>query len=578
MRSIYRLTVAATLVACNSSSDPAAGAGSDAGTKPPASSTGESSGYFFGPIDAKVDVTAGESKATATVTAADVPEKARPAAYYFSKFDFAKGFDAATTYDLALGAPVAGQTCKVFMGEHGTGSALQAKGAVRVGCEWSTAYLSRSTDSSAFGSVTAIAVGGASTQIGQAEGLGEGRFVVFRSSVKGIAGNTNGQPQIFWRDRASGVTRLVSHAAGGVEGDGASEGPAISADGRSVVFASSSKNLVANDTNNKADIFVWSATDDSVTRVSVGPAGEQSDGDSSQPTVSGDGKVVAFATNSLTVVPSANDSGTSQKVVRIDRTTNERTIVSRGGTSGNPSEGTNPMLSEDGNRIVFQAFRDLTGDINPYAWDIFVYDHAKKLTWPVTLTTTGTPHDGKGSCTSCGSIPAISGDGKWVTFADGSSNLSSAVTDGVNHLWLVEVDACSPSAAKCHVVPIDIAQDGAPADTASPNRVTPLSYNGRYVSFASDAKNLGAPKGTYQQRNVFVFDRDSTDPASRVRAVTALTENSSGAQEYTAISREGGYVVFRADGALDPKIASGGAYAAFTGLADAFAWYRGNLD
>jgi len=518
------------------------------------------------------------AKTTATVTTGDVPERARPAAYFFSRFELPGAPAEADGYEATLGAPPANQVCKVYAGQTGKGADLRTKGALRVGCEWSYDMLSRSSDGAISGPASAVVVGGADVPIGATEALGEGRFVVFRSAEKGLAGNTNGQPQIFWRDRASGITRLVSHDPSGAEGDGASEAPAISADGLTVAFGSSATNLVPGDANNRADIFVWSAKDDVVTRVSVGPNGEPSDGTSAEPTLSGDGRVIAFMTNSTTVVPVPNDGSTSQKVVRIDRVSGERTLVTRHRNTDLPSEGSSPKLSEDGNRMVFQSFRDVIGDINTYQWDIFVYDHAAKSFWPVSLAPGGTPHDGKGTCTSCGTYPAISGDGKWVTFPDGSANLAPGFTDGTLHGWLVEVDACSPTLGRCNVVPIDVSAEGAPADAASPNRAIPLSYDGRYASFTSAASNLGAPKGKYPVRNVFVFDRDAKAPAARIVVATQLIESTAPAEEATSLSRRGAYVAFRGGGALDARFERSGAFAAFTGLGDAFAWHRGPLE
>lgn len=84
-----------------------------------------------------------------------------------------------------------------------------------------------------------------------------GRFVAFWSFASNlVAGDTNGRVDVFVRDRQDGTTTRVSVSAAGVQGNGASYEPAISADGRFVAFHSDATNLVAGDTNGAPDVFV----------------------------------------------------------------------------------------------------------------------------------------------------------------------------------------------------------------------------------------------------------------------------------------------------------------------------------
>ena len=85
----------------------------------------------------------------------------------------------------------------------------------------------------------------------------DGRFVAFMSNASNlVSGDTNGERDVFVRDRAQGTTERVSVATGGAQGIGSSGGPSISGDGRYVAFDSGAANLVAGDTNRKSDIFV----------------------------------------------------------------------------------------------------------------------------------------------------------------------------------------------------------------------------------------------------------------------------------------------------------------------------------
>ena len=123
---------------------------------------------------------------------------------------------------------------------------------------------------------------------------------------------------MFWRDRLTGETVLISASLSGVEGNGDSFAPAISADGLTVAFESSASNLVSGDSNGLRDVFVWSAQDRGagLVRASVGLNGVQANGESYEPTLSGDGAMVAFSTSASNVVPGVSGTSTVNVVLR----------------------------------------------------------------------------------------------------------------------------------------------------------------------------------------------------------------------------------------------------------------------
>src|SRR5438445_720745 len=85
----------------------------------------------------------------------------------------------------------------------------------------------------------------------------DGRFVAFHSTGSNlVAGDTNGATDVFVHDRQTGTTERVSGASDGTQGNDASAGPALSADGRLVAFHSTATNLVAGDANRAYDVFV----------------------------------------------------------------------------------------------------------------------------------------------------------------------------------------------------------------------------------------------------------------------------------------------------------------------------------
>ncbi len=141
----------------------------------------------------------------------------------------------------------------------------------------------------------------------------DGRFVAFESNATnllGPGGDTNGVADAFVYDRETGITELVSAGPGGVQGDGVSAGPKISADGRFVAFQSTATNLLGpgGDTNGQTDIYVHDRVTGINERVSVGPGGLPTDNSATAPALSADGQVVAFNSNATTLLGPGHDT------------------------------------------------------------------------------------------------------------------------------------------------------------------------------------------------------------------------------------------------------------------------------
>ncbi|MCB0000824.1 MAG: PD40 domain-containing protein, partial [Anaerolineales bacterium] len=128
----------------------------------------------------------------------------------------------------------------------------------------------------------------------------DGRYIAFSSEASNLVANdTNGTVDVFVYDRVAGTTQRVSVATGGGQAGAVSDQPSISADGRYIAFRSFATNLIGagNDTNNRADIFVHDRVGNTTTRVSVATGNVQSDGHSFTPQISDsvDGRYVVFA-------------------------------------------------------------------------------------------------------------------------------------------------------------------------------------------------------------------------------------------------------------------------------------------
>ncbi|TMM11186.1 MAG: hypothetical protein E6G00_05495, partial [Actinobacteria bacterium] len=200
----------------------------------------------------------------------------------------------------------------------------------------------------------------------------DGRFVAFLSSASNlVGGDTNGARDVFVRDRKAGKTRRVSVDSHGAQGKGASFVPSISANGRFVAFSSVANNLVGGDTNTVSDVFVRDRKTGKTRRVSVDSHGAQGNGDSFIPSISADGRFVAFYSDAANLV--AGDGNAAGDGFVRDRKAGrtKRVSVASHGTQGNDTSFP-PSISADGRFVAFTSLANnlVAGDTNG-ASDIF---------------------------------------------------------------------------------------------------------------------------------------------------------------------------------------------------------------
>lgn len=221
---------------------------------------------------------------------------------------------------------------------------------------------------------------------------GDGSVAVYGTASALVPGDTNGQHDVFVHTLATGVVTRVSVGAAALQGNGNSFSPAVAADGRFVAFHSQASNLVPNDTNNARDIFVHDRQTATTERVSVGPAGLQANADSRYAACSADGNVIAFVSFATNLVP--NDTNTTLDVFVRDRVagTTERVSVSSSGAQGFQtitSVLTHPSVSADGRYVAFYSPLDgLDGPTNALD-DAFVHDRSNARTLQVSRASTG---------------------------------------------------------------------------------------------------------------------------------------------------------------------------------------------
>ena len=317
----------------------------------------------------------------------------------------------------------------------------------------------------------------------------DGRYVAFGSAASNLVpDDTNGESDTFVYDRQTDTIERVSLAADGTQGNGTSYSYSISADGRYVAFWSFASNLVPGDTNGVGDVFVYDRQTDTIERVSLAANGTQGDDVSSYPSISADGRYVAFQSAASNLVP-GDTNGTSDTFV-YDRQTEtiERVSLAANGTQANGSSGS-PSISDDGRDVTFVSFASnhVSGDTNGTS-DIFVYDRQTDKTERVTLAADGTQAD------RTSAWPDISADGRYVTFYSSASNLVPGDTNDA-------LDAFVYDRQTDTIKRVSLAADGTQANgNSSPPSI---SADGGHVAFQSTASNL-VPGDSNGFKDIFV--------------------------------------------------------------------------
>jgi len=356
----------------------------------------------------------------------------------------------------------------------------------------------------------------------------DGRYAAFHSDASNlVSGDTNDARDIFVHNRQTGQTARVSIASDGSQGNDDSSytythrsRPSISTDGRYVVFQSWASNLVSGDTNSKADVFVHDQQTGQATRVSMASDGTQGNSNSYYPSISADGRYVAFDSYASNLV--TGDTNSKWDIFVHDRQTGQTTRVSvaSDGSQGN-SDSYYPSISANGRYVAFRsdASNLVSGDTNDER-DVFVHDRQTGQTTRVSIASDGS----QGNSDSWS--PSISADGRYVAFQSGASNLVSGDTNGRCDIFVH--DRQTGQTAR-----VSMASDGTQGNSDS--FYPSISADGRYVVFQSWASNL-VSGDTNSMRDVFVHDRggggDTTPPAT-ITDLAASTGTGAGEVDLT---------------------------------------------
>jgi len=336
----------------------------------------------------------------------------------------------------------------------------------------------------------------------------DGRYIAFASDASNlVTGDSNATDDIFLFDRVTGSIDMITRGVGGVPANGKSDRPTISADGQFVAFYSDATNLISDDTNLKRDIFVYDRSAGTIELVSVGADGRRGEKSSNMPSISADGRFVAFRSLASTLDGEADTLGFRDIFVR-DRINNvtERISVSSAGELATGGHSDRPVISADGRYVAFYSdagnlvegdepsFDPLNPTLGNGVRDVFLHDRNTGVTERISVATDGTPGNGASS------RAAISADGRYVAFRSEATNLVAGDTNGVGDVFLRDT-------LEGTTVRVSLASGGVEADGLS--SVPAMSADARYIAFRSEATNLapvsaGAVAGVEQ---VYIYDR-----------------------------------------------------------------------
>ena len=258
---------------------------------------------------------------------------------------------------------------------------------------------------------------------------GDGTVVAFSSTSTTLTSlNANSVRQVYVKDLSTGDLELISVNNNGQAGDNDSFSPAVSNDGRYIAFISISSNLDGYAATNHYDIYLHDRLNKKTERISFTSTGALSNNHSGLPSISSDGRLVAYMSLADNLV--FNDTNAQIDIFVYDRQT--KTVERASSTSPSNGHSFSPKLSSNGRFVAFysSASNYITNDTNGKD-DLFVYDRYLKTTELLSVSSTGAQ-----TVSNVDSSIALSGDGKVAAFASPDSTLVSGDTNAISDIFI----------------------------------------------------------------------------------------------------------------------------------------------
>lgn len=404
----------------------------------------------------------------------------------------------------------------------------------------------------------------------------DGLFVTFHSQANNLVVNdNNGLTDIFIKNTQTGAIVRVG-------GNGESWFPSIASNGKTVAFSSHANNLVPGDTNGKQDIFTYNTVTNSIVRVSTTMNGIEANGYSAYPSISADGTQVVFVSTASNLASGDSNQASDVFVKHLGTLLTTRLFRLNNRTQASSHSG-GADISGDGQRIAFQSdANNLFNNDREYTRDLFIHDRNTNLTTLISTKSCSEPSvfhwkspprisaDGRflaycallqnlagfqvtqifvrdlqlgatrlvsraidGAQGNDGSIdPDISADGRFVSFTSLANNLVTRDDNNLRDIFVQDL-------TNGRLTRVSIANSAAEANGAS--YASTISGNGRYVTFTSEATNL-VVGDTNGHADAFVRDRETGSTTRASVGTDGIQGN--GAALTSSISDNGRFVVF----------------------------------
>lgn len=356
----------------------------------------------------------------------------------------------------------------------------------------------------------------------------EGRYSLFSSAATNlVAGDTNGYVDVFVKDTVTGRIERISMGLAGAEPNADCVNPSMSGDGRFIAFESDATNLVAGDTNGVRDIFVYDRARKQMITFSRPLGGGQSNGASRNACFSADGSYVAFESDATNLV-SGDTNGVTDVFVAwfiIQCVRFRLSVDSSGNEANGPSH--KPRASFSGDVVVFEsdATNLVTGDTNGVR-DVFVHRRGPATTIRISVATGGA----QGNATS--SSGAISADGAVAAFQSDATNLVAGDTNTRTDVFVHTLSGSITGR-------ISIDSSGVQGND---NSTTPdISAQGRWIAFKSAATNLVSGDSNAADD---IFVRDIQTGATSRQSLSSAGVQGNDDCSAPRISASGGSVIF----------------------------------
>lgn len=372
---------------------------------------------------------------------------------------------------------------------------------------------------------------------------GDGRLVAFESIATNLipTGTTDGRRHIYVHDRLTNTTELISYNfQTNQEANDNSFEPSISADGRFVAFKSDATNLTSGNTFGNSQIFVHDRLGNRETRLVSFAYGTQNGGnnDSSSPSISGDGGLIAFASKATDLVDGWILTAERSQIYVYNRQHPSVQIVTYGefNVQGN-DESIAPAISENGQYIAFQSMaRNLIpgweGFLTEGRWHIY-----RRETYGFNTRLVSHGYEANVEGNNLSSRPSISSDGMMVAFVSYAGNLVEDTWDFSAfraHVFVYSIDD-----SRAYLVSRDYGGNLVGND----HSWTPsISGDGNLITFQSHASNL--VENGNSTEDIYLYDHQA--PNTKTILISAAVDGGAadGSKGRPVISANGSTIAF----------------------------------